>query len=182
MIRGESNLTNLNQIILTEDRYFPVHKYGCGICSLANLIYTKFGDLETAKNIYLGARTHPLVGKDESTDILSFPFLLQELSNNKYSGICYLDTDTDYHLDELRLNSASSRDLEFAYEFSMKNKLLIFTKDYCVPYPNIIFLTDGNSGHALVCKEHSVFINNGHIEYSLPQGFEIDGLFKAFKK
>jgi hypothetical protein len=181
-MRGEFERASSAQVKLTIHGYFPVHNYGCGICSLANLIYEEFGDFNTAAKIYLHARNHPLVGKDESTDILSFPILLEELSNNKYSGICYLNPNTNYNFGKFQLKGCSKKVLEKAIESSLKKELLIFKKDFCVSYPNILFLTNDNSGHALVQQSHSNYINNGYISHLISQGFEIDGIFKAFKK
>jgi len=67
----------------------------------------------------------------------------------------------------------------------LERKLIVLKRDYCVDYPNILFLMCSNeniSGHALVNKDPITFINNGYVRHSLPNGFDIEGVFDAFKK
>jgi hypothetical protein len=178
------NSLKLNQTILTSQGYFPNKNKGCGITSLANLIYIKYGDFNTAMRIYVNSRKHPLV-KDGTTDITSFPILLEELSRSKYSGICYLNPSLDYNLDNSQLKGDFLNILKNTFKTSLERELIVLKRDYSVNYPNILFLMSDDenlSGHALVNKEHSTFINNGYIQHSLPNGFDIEGIFDAFKK
>ncbi len=184
-MRNFFNPLKSNQKILTLDGYFPNKNKGCGITSLSNLIYLKYNDFNTAMRVYVNSRTHPLVSEDGTTDISSFPILLEELSRNKYSGVCYLNPSLDYNLDNLQLKSSYLNLLKRTFETSLERKLIIIERNYPLNYPNILFLMcsdESVSGHALVCEKRSTFINNGYIRHSIPDGFDIEGIFYAFKK
>ena len=139
-MRNFFNPLKSNQKILTLDGYFPNKNKGCGITSLSNLIYLKYNDFNTAMRVYVNSRTHPLVSEDGTTDISSFPILLEELSRNKYSGVCYLNPSLDYNLDNLQLKSSYLNLLKRTFETSLERKLIIIERNYPLNYPNILFL------------------------------------------
>ncbi|HPD82152.1 MAG TPA: hypothetical protein PK357_03575 [Candidatus Pacearchaeota archaeon] len=176
---------NLNKKFLTFDGYFPNKANECGICSLANLIYLKYGDINTAIKIYFNSRKHPLVSFDGTTDISSFPVILEDLSKGKYSGRCYLNPSLSYDIENFKLNSILKEKIREAFNLSLDRKLIIIERNYSVNYPHILFLMSSDpdvSAHALVHKNPSTFINNGYLEYFLPKNFDIEGVFDVFKK
>lgn len=179
------NQLNSNKKFLTFDGYFPNKDHECGICSLSNLIYLKYGDMNTAIKIYFNSRKHPLVSSDGTTDISSFPIILEDLSKGKYSGRCFLNPSLCYDIENFKLNSILKKRIREAFNLSLDKKLIVLERNYSVKYPHILFLmsSDPNvSAHALVHKNSSTFVNNGYFEYSLPKDFDIEGVFDAFKK
>ena len=96
-----------------------------------------------------------------------------------------MNPSLDYNLDNLQLKGDSLKRVKEAFKTSLERHLIVLERNYPVKYPNILFLINSNpniSGHALVNKSRSVFINNGYIDYSLPSGFDIEGVLCASKK
>jgi hypothetical protein len=176
------------KVKLTKDRYFPnLRGNECGINSLANLIYYKNKDFETAEKIFLESRNHPLVGYDGTTDITSLPIILEELSCDKYSGLLHLSPNFDFNPNNFNncdLKGRSLESLKEAIEKSKRKGLFIPSGKINVQPPYLLSfnnLNDKSVGHVLV-NAGEYFINNGKIENSIPKKLKLVGLLQVFKK
>jgi hypothetical protein len=180
----KTDLAKTNGINLTQDGYFPNRGKECGVCSLANLIYYKFKDFDTAKDIFINAKNHPLVEIDNRTNMGTFPILLEELSNNKYSGTLYAHPSYDLERVPLGLKSHSLKKFKESIKDSLERCVVSFEGQFKGKAPYILFLENDHPrlNHALILKNRNyTYINNGQIIHSLLR-LNVIGVFDVFKK
>jgi hypothetical protein len=176
-------MAKVNGFELTSDGYFPNRSWRteCGITSLANLIYYEYDDFETAMKIFLNSKKSSLVGRTGNTHLALFPAILEELSEDKYYGLCQLNPDQSLfrHFDSLK--GCSSNLLKDSVKTHLEKGSYNFSENITFQDPYMLLLSNSASGHALV-NAGNYFIDNGDIQELMPKGFYISGAFKAFKK
>jgi hypothetical protein len=173
-------LKRSNCFELTEDGYFPNRDKECFISSLANLVYYKFKDFKSAKDIFINSKEHPLVGDRGKIEMLCAPLILEELSERKYSGLLYFKPHKTIGSIFFDKNGVSSELIKKAYNYSFENKL--FCYDIKMDNPCIFLLENERSQHALV-STRNYLISDGHKkDKSLLFNNKLIGIFRIKKR
>ncbi len=173
-------------IELTSDGYFPNRTEECGICSLANLIYIKYQDFETAKKLFEKSKEHPLVEINGTTKVYILPKILEDLSDHKYSGIAYIPPTFDISKEYDESSKISFDSLKKVFQNNLEKGLINLEEKCEIDGPHGIFIRnkDNNMGHMFVNidnKSEKTFVNNGYLS-TFPEGNnELCGIFEITK-
>lgn len=140
----------------------------CVVCSVANLILKKFNDLEMATKFYENVYDHELVNKKQIRPYL-LPFLIEDITENKYSATLFLDDLDEYQSlqENLTTKVIFRRDLNWQFidevvKYSVSFRKIVPGLEVYPEFPFVgIFQTGFEKGHAVVDLGDKV-INDGY--------------------
>ena len=166
--------------------YFPNRTGECFSSSVANLLMHQYGDIETANSFFNKAPKHSLTTNDGETLICTWPYLVDDLTNGKYTGTLSINTSAEKILNMRgEIENISPKEYKEAVRYSLDAGRIFLDGLVFQTAPMLISMITGpGNGHVVVYlgqdhlgNEH--YIDNGNINTKSLEGHTIVGFFKV---